>query len=464
MIEGFMHKTIIKLWQEGKSKKAISKTLNHDIKTIRRIIKAHEQESSGSVIYKPRATLFDSYQQSIQELIEQGLTNVRIFEEIQKLGYSGSYQSITGFTRKLKDNPKICVRFHSLPGEEAQVDFGDVGRLPNPEGQIKRAYVFNMRLSFSRLDYYEVVFDQKVETFIKCHINAFTFFKGVPKQVKIDNLKAGIIQASFYEPIYQNLYESFSTHYGCTILPCRVRKPQEKGKVENGIKYIQRNFFAGRKFQDNKSLVSELKTWIDTYCNQRIHGTTKEKPFILFTEKELAALKSLPEKEFKISSLFVRKVHSDCHITIEHNYYSVPYKYVGQTVEVEANDKLIKIYSNNEQIALHSRIHTKGQFSTVPSHYPKYKYFSNDSAEYLKKYEEEMEKVGIYTQALFALIVKENPNAWYRIVLGILHLRKTYSDQIIELSCKRALYFSITQYSKIKSICESGCYNLELPN
>ena len=84
--------------------------------------------------------------------------------------------------------------------------------------------------------------------------------------------------------------------------------------------------------------------------------------------------------------------------------------------------------------------------------------------DYLNKYSKEMEQIGECTKALFALIVKENPHSWYKIVLGVLNLRKTYTDQIIELSCRRALYFSITQYSKIKSICESGCYNLELPN
>jgi transposase len=464
MIEGFMCKAIIKLWEDGKSKRAISKALNHDVKTVRKVIKLYEQQGVDSNSYKSRTTMFVGYEQLIQEYIEKDLSIIRIFEEIKKCGYSGSYQSLTALTRKIKDDPKICVRFHSLPGEEAQVDFGDVGKLPNPEGQIKRAYIFNMRLSYSRLDYYEVVFDQKVETFIRCHINAFKYFQGVPMQIKIDNLKAAIIQASFYEPIYQSSYESFSTHYDCRIMPCRVRKPQEKGKVENGIKYIQNNFFAGRKFDNYNSLVSELRTWLNDYCNQRIHGTTKEKPRDLFNAKEAAALKPLPVQDFNMGSLYCRKVHSDCHITLEHNYYSVPYECVDQIVEIEISNNLVKIYSNNKQVALHNKILGKGQFSTIPSHYPKYKLFSTDNVDYLNKYSKEMEQIGECTKALFALIVKENPHSWYKIVLGVLNLRKTYTDQIIELSCRRALYFSITQYSKIKSICESGCYNLELPN
>ncbi len=100
-------------------------------------------------------------------------------------------------------------------------------------------------------------------------------------------------------------------------MPCRVRKPQEKGKVENGIKYIQNNFFAGRKFDNYNSLVSELRTWLNDYCNQRIHGTTKEKPRDLFNVKEASALKPLPVQDFNMGSLYCRKVHSDCHITLE---------------------------------------------------------------------------------------------------------------------------------------------------
>ena len=302
-----MHKAIIKLWQDGKSKKYISRAVNHDIKTIRRIIKSHEQELAGGDTQptKSKDTVLSSYQEQVSGFLEHDLSKIRIFEELQKAGYSGSYQSVTKYARSLESANKICVRFHTPPGQEAQVDFGDVGRLPNIQGAVRRAYVFNMRLCYSRLDYYEVVFDQKVETFVQCHVNAFKFFKGVPHQVKIDNLKSAVLEASFYESIYQNQYESLSNHYSFEIIPCRVRKPQEKGKVENGIKYVQNNFFAGRKFKDNTDLNNQLSDWLDKYCNHRIHGTTKEKPITLFLEKEIKELKPLPLEEFKIGLINV---------------------------------------------------------------------------------------------------------------------------------------------------------------
>lgn len=463
MIQGFMNKAIIKLWKDGKSKKFISRAVNHDIKTVRRIIKLHQQEASSSVAIKVKAKVISNFQEQIKFFLEHNTSKLRIFEELQKAGYLGSYQSVTNYARSLENTEKICVRFHTAPGKEAQVDFGEVGRLHDTTGNIRKAYAFNMRLSYSRLDYYEIVFNQKVDTFIRCHINAFKFFKGVPNQVKIDNLKSAIIEASFYEPIYQNQYESLSNYYNFEIIPCRVRKPQEKGKIESGIKYIQNNFFAERKFKDNLDLNNQLNEWLNEYCNKRIHGTTKEKPITLFLEQEIKELKPLPEEEFKIGLMFCRKVHSDCHITFDHNYYSVPYDYVGKNVEIEACDKIIRIFYNNEPIALHTRSYNQGEFSTVATHYPKYKNFTSDSTEYLSLYGDKMAQVGEHTKKLFSLIVKERPNLWYGTVKGILSLRDKYKDEVVELACKRALHFSITQYSKIKSICESGCYNLDLP-
>jgi transposase len=146
---------------------------------------------------------------------------------------------------------------HTLPWEEAQVDFGYAGYTLY-QGKKRKTWVFNMRLSYSRLDYYEVVYDQRVETFIQCHINAFNYFGGVPQYIKIDNLKAAILKTNFYEPIYQELYKNFAYYYGFHPLPCRIRRPNDKGKVESGINYVKNNFFSGRNFTDEQDLREKL--------------------------------------------------------------------------------------------------------------------------------------------------------------------------------------------------------------
>ena len=155
-----------------------------------------------------------------------------------------------------------------------------------------------MRLSYSRLDYYEKVYDQRVETFIQCHINAFKYFGGVPECVKIDNLKAAILEANFYEPVFQSMYKGFATHYNFKPVPCRIYRPNDKGKVESGIKYVKQNFFLGRTFKDSDDLDRQLRNWLNRTCNQRIHGTTKKVPFEVFNTDEKEKLQAIPQHSF----------------------------------------------------------------------------------------------------------------------------------------------------------------------
>lgn len=459
-----MHTTILTLWKQGKSKHEIARITQRDRKTVRKIIRKYEETGAESPSAFHKESSLRKYHPEIVSYLEAGLSGIRIYEKLQEIGCGVSYSSVKRYIAKLKVSEKICVRFHSEPGEEAQVDFGYVGLMPLPQsGKRKKAWAFNMRLSYSRLDYYEIVFDQKVETFIQCHENAFRSFRGVPKVVKIDNLKAGILEAHFYEPIYQRLYKQFADHCGFHALPCRVRQPQEKGKVESGIKYIKTNFMAGRQFKTYEDLCHQLKEWVRHYCQERIHGTTKEKPRVLFERQERMVLVSLPKSPFYMGFRGERKVHKDCHIILDQNFYSVPFKYVGENVEVECGSKDVKIFYKDQQIALHAKKDGKGEFSTQTSHYPKYKYYTPDSPLYLSMYRGKMRSLGEATETLFSKIVEEHPHDWYRIVKGILSLRKTYSDDVIDLTCKRALAFGITHYRKIKRICESGCYHLPLP-
>ena len=454
-----MYTTILTLFKQGCSQRAISRITGRDRKTVRKIIKKYQSDNTESPSPIKRVSKLDKYYDQIIGYLEADLSVVRIYEELSK-EFLISYPSVSKYVSKIKISKDICVRFHSDPGEEAQVDFGYTGMQLDQSGKLRKSWTFNMRLSYSRLDYYETVFDQKVETFINCHKNAFKKFGGAPKTVKIDNLKAAILQAGFYESIYQNYYKKFADHYGFYPLPCRVRKPQEKGKVESGIKYVKNNFFAGRRFTSNDDLNYQLNNWTDK-ANNRIHGTTKEKPSTLFAREKEHLIK-LPTQDFKSGLIFVRKVNKDCHITLDNNYYSVPSRYVAQEVEVEIVDSLIKISFNNEQIAIHEQAKGKGKFITQTSHYPKFKYYHNKSEEYIAKYKQDIADIGQDASMLLTLTIEQKPHEWYRIAKGILSLKKQYNSKVINLACKRALYFNILTYSKIKTICQSGCYNLPL--
>ena len=181
----------------------------------------------------------------------------------------------------------------------------------------------------------KTVYNQKVSTFIDCFIEAFEYFEGIPERVKIDNLKAAILKANFYEPEYQKEFKQFADYYNFLIDPCKVRQPQEKGKVESGIKYVKNNFFKGRSFKNRNDMEYQLNEWQENVCNKRIHGTTRKVPEIVFQEIEKNKLKKLPYKKWESFWIEKRKVSTTSHIMTDCNYYSVPYKYIGEIVEIK---------------------------------------------------------------------------------------------------------------------------------
>lgn len=460
MLGEAMYTTIKTLWEKGHNKSEIARLTGHDWKTVSKAIKAIKL-GKRAPIKKPHPRLLEIHHERIMEWLEQDLSALRIREELQKEGFTIGYSTVKDYVGSIKKTNKIFIRMHSEAGEEAQVDFGYVGYTLDNKGKRRKTWVFNMRLSFSRLDFYKKVYDQKVETFIFCHIQAFYYFGGVPKTIKIDNLKAAILEANFYEPIYQKLYKEFSEYYGFQSLPCRIYRPNDKGKVESGIKYVKNNFFAGRRFNNEDDVNKQLYKWMEN-ANHRIHGTTKKIPQEEFNLKERNALLKLPIVEFSLAKVGIRKVYHDCHVFINHNYYSVPFQYVGKEVDIEVGNNLVKIYFNQTLIATHVEIKERGEFSTSTSHYPSYKCMSD--TEFQEKYQAKMASIGHYAEQLFFSILEKQKNTWTRPVQGILSLVKKYPADIINRSCQRALAFHAYEYQIVKNICQNGSYNLPLEN
>lgn len=458
MLREAMYTTIKTLWEKGLKKAEIARLTGHDWKTVNKVIRVIKSGKSAPQ-KKSHARILDQHHDLVLPWIEQGLSGLRIHQELEAKGIKIGYTTVKDYIANTKRNSQIFIRMHTEPGEEAQVDFGYVGYTLDNHGKRRKTWVFNMRLSYSRLDFYKKVYDQKVETFILCHIQAFHYFGGIPKSIKIDNLKAAILEANFYEPVYQRLYKQFSEYYGFQSIPCRIYQPNDKGKVESGIKYVKINFFAGRQFINSDDVDRQLLRWLEK-ANNRIHGTTKKIPKEQFEQKEKLALLKLPLQEFNLTKVGIRKVYHDCHVYIHHNYYSVPYEYVGKEVDIEIGNNLVKIYFNQQIIATHIEIIGTGEFSTHMGHYPKYKCMSD--TEYQEKYQAKMAEIGLYAEQLFFSVLENKKQTWSRPIQGILSLKKKYSIDIINRSCQRALAYGAYEYQVIKNICQSGSYNLPL--
>ncbi len=252
--------------------------------------------------------MLDEYREYIEIQLNKGLSRQRIYQDlIREFNYQGSYTTVKDYARKLLGNTqKSYMVLIALPGEEAQVDFGYIGTIKF-NGKPKKAWVFIMSLSYSRYMYASIVFDQSVKSFIQAHIDAFHFFGGVPETVKIDNLKAAVIEADFYEPVLQRTYAAFAAHYGFFAQPCRVYTPTDKGKVESNVKYVKDNCFKGREFEDIEDARDFLKSWLSDIANKRIHGTTKKIPAELFEAEEKRKLLKLPTEDFIFSKETVKK-------------------------------------------------------------------------------------------------------------------------------------------------------------
>lgn len=459
-----MHTTVKTLFEKGYNKTQIANILEIDRKTVRKILK--ELNTKGKVIRKPRASLIDSYKEYIGIQATKGLSAKRIYQDmVKEFEYKNSYDTVKRYVATLKNStPKAYMVLNSLPGEEAQVDFGYIGTLKLNNGKRKKAWIFVMTLSYSRYMYVQIVLDQSVVTFIDCHKKAFKYFGGIPQIVKIDNLKAAILEADFYEPTVQRNYAAFAAYYGFLAEPCRVRTPTDKGKVESNVKYVKENCFKQRDFKNIDEAKIFLKQWLFDIANARIHGTTKKVPLEVFNSIEKEKLQSLPAEEYILSDFSKSIVMTNCHISYKGNYYSVPYVYIGEQVDVLVTDSLLKVFKNNKEIALHPVVKDeKGIYVTNKSHYPKNKNITTE--EIKSNYRAKMIEIGTDALKFFDAFIENSHDKYnYRAIAGILSLRKRYTDKAINDACLRAYTFGALKYKVVKNICEKGIENLPLNN
>lgn len=444
-----MYHTIKTLLGQGHSQRRIARDLGIHRKTVKRIADQISQ-GEGPGQYDRELKLSD-FEEKLREW-EPKLTGVLIHERlVEDYGLDVSYRTVSRYLRRLRsDSQESYVPLVCGPGEEAQVDFGDVGRFGHEGRNKSKAWVFVMTLSHSRYSYHEVVGDQRVETFIRCHRNAFEYFGGVPQRVKLDNLKAGVLAPSFYEPVLQHQYAEFLAHYGCAGTPCRVRKPEHKGKVESGVNYVKNNFFRGLRKEDRtwRGLQEKLSAWTEK-ANARKHGTTREVVCQAFETSEKTALLPLPPRRYDFLRWEQRKVNRYGHISFDCSYYSVPYSLVGKEVVVQSNGSVLRVMANNQEVALHQIASNPGTYLTRQEHLPPYK-----QEQSINHFREKMAQIGPQTLALLEALFTHNRHHWKDKARGIWSLRKKHEPQIVERACSLALEYQLYSYRSVRDICK----------
>ncbi len=448
-----MYYAVKVLIEQGKSIAGIAKELGIDRKTVRKI----RDKVSGIGVKTPvmiKGSKLDPYKDEIIFYIERGLSAVLICEKlIAERGVDITYSGVKKYVRKLKGSKHLHIPIVSPPGKESQVDFGYAGYF-NDNGKKVKVWVFCMRLGYSRYDFYELVTDQSVPTFMNCHIHAFEYFGGVPEIVKIDNLKSGVLHANFYEPEFQHEYVSMLLYYGSHPLACRVRKPEEKGKVESAVKYVKNNFLKSLDTKDLNIAKKRLIEWMENKCNMRIHGTTRKVPRRAYLEEEKPYMLKLPINRYETYVIEKRRVNNYSHISFKYNYYSVPYKYIGEEVSLKAGRNILRIYSQDyTELAVHPLHNGAGNFITNETHFP-----SNKKRRNTAYYEQRCNSIGADVLRFFINLKHNKPTEYHRLIQGIFSLRKLYSDYKINAACKRADMFGCYSYKSVKRICEDGLF------
>jgi hypothetical protein len=225
-----------------------------------------------------------------------------------------------------------------------------------------------MVLCYSRMMYVEFTVSQTMEHFLACHQHAFEFFGGIPHKVMVDNLKSAVLQRALGEaPVFNPKYLDFATHCGFTIAPCNVGKGNEKGRVENAVGYVKKNFLAGLEIPDFGALNPAARQWLDTVANERVHGETKTKPATLWP-KERPSLRPLPLHPFAIATVSQVRASRQFRITLDTNRYSVPAHYAGQALTLKTYPDRLCLYHGDTLIARHARRYERFQDIEDPDH------------------------------------------------------------------------------------------------
>jgi transposase len=403
-------------------------------------VPSNHPSPDGSAKASPagRRSQCETYREVIQAKLDQQLSAQRIWQDlVADYGFTGKYDSVKRFVRRLVERQPLPFRRMEVPpGEEAQVDFGTGARVVAPDGKRRKTHVFRVVLSYSRKAYSESTFTQTTDDFLRALENAFHAFGGVPKTLVIDNLKAAVAHPDWFDPELTPKVQSFCRHYGTVILPTKPYMPRHKGKVESGVKYVQANALKGRKFPSNEAQNRFLADWESGVADTRIHGTTKRQVAKLFGE-ERPSLLPLPLERFASFREAQRKVNRDGHIEVAKAYYSVPPEYLGRTVWVRWDARLVRIFNHRfEQVALHVR-HEQGRFSTQAEHLApeKINRIERGAAYLLNK----VAWIGPQSQQWAEAMLNARGIEGTRVLQGLLSLTRKHTAGALENACEIAL-------------------------
>lgn len=364
---------ILELHREGLTVSAIARRTGMDRKTVRKYILAGVQVPK----YSPRPRrecLLDAYVDYVTERIRAypELSERRLLREIREMGYRGSRTVLGDLLRQVRParEPRFEIRFETPAGHQAQVDFAHFNVEFEDAPDVRRSiWLFSMVLGHSRHLWARFVEHQDLQTVLRCHIEAFGHLGGVPREILYDRMKTAVLGEDEEERhiVYNAKLVALARHYGFTPRACKPYRAQTKGKVERPFRYIRQDFFLARHFRNLGDLNAQLRQWLDTVANVRLHGTTQRIVAEHFAE-ERASLQPLPATVFNAVIRLERRVSHEGLVSVGGNYYSVPDRARRRVLEVHSLAHEVRIFEDGQLLAVHPVLEGRRQSSVLPGH------------------------------------------------------------------------------------------------
>ncbi len=397
-VHGVEIQEIIRRWQAGLSQRRIASGTGLSRVTVRRYVEAAEAAgltpggpepseeqlaalatlslSGPRQVEAPSEELLSPWAEQIERWLETDrLQLTRIQELLAGRGCEVSYTTLRRFIRRRGWRHRLpsTVRMDDgPPGEVAEMDFGRLGFIRDPESGRRRAvWALVVVWRYSRHCFVWPTTSQKLDAVIEGLEEAWAFFGGVPRYLVIDNFPAAVAGADALHPRFTRGFLEYARHRGFITDPARVRHPRDKPRVERSIPYVRERLFKGGDFRDVVDLRSAARSWCLEVAGQRIHGTTRRRPLEVFLKEELPLLAPWDGEPYEVPDWRTATVHPDHHIACQYALYSVPSMACPprQKVEVQLGSKLVRIYHRGQLIKVHPR-QRRGGRATDPNDYP----------------------------------------------------------------------------------------------
>ena len=399
----------------------------------------------------PSASVCESFRETIELGLCQRRNAMAIWQDLVSDGFSGGYQTVKRFVRKLRgaQQPAAVGIIVTRPGEEAQVDYGTGPLVRDPQtGKYRRTRLFVMILGYSRKAVRLLVFRSSTRTWAELHETAFRRLGGSCRVVILDNLKEGVLQPDIYDPTLNPLFKDVLAHYGVVAMPCRIQDPDRKGKVESGVGHAQKTPLKGMRFESLDQAQAYLDNWELRWADTRIHGTTKRQVAAMFAE-EKPFLLPLPIEPFRYYQYGQRVVHLDGCVEVEAAYYGLPPGWIGKLVNVQWNSLHVRILDPKTHQLLREHVRSKrGRHRIRPEDNPKKTPWT--TAQLLARAARAGSHIGSFCEAIH----HHQGESGIRRILGVLSLAKKFGVSAVEDACATALELRVYEYRFIRRFLE----------